>query len=169
MGLGLHILQGESIGMTNPANASVAHHDRQTHYWCVDPATQLFNCNPETNPGGNDNTAQALFRAWIIVPDGMDGSQYDEDGARNGSFTFHGYTNRYGDIVTNCSAPGLDCVPVRYEQFPVNDCGQALCKAAYRGSTERDSWDSLSIDGTPLQYGGTPLIPPGELWLKDPN
>lgn len=64
--------------MTNPANASVARHDRQTHYWCVDPATQLFNCNPETNPGGNDNTAQALFRAWIIVPDGMDGSQYDE-------------------------------------------------------------------------------------------
>lgn len=169
VGLGLHILQGESIGMTNPANASLAHHDRQTHYWCVDPVTQLFNCSPETNPGGNDNTAQALFRAWIIVPDGLDGSQYDEDGARNGSFTFHGYTNRYGDIVTNCSAPGLDCVPVRYEQFPVNDCGQAICKAAYRGSTERDSWDALSVDGTPIQYGGTPLIPDGELWLKYPN
>lgn len=169
VGYGLHILQGESAGMTNPANASVPMHDRQTHFWCVDPVTQLFNCNPQTNPGGNDNTAQALFRAWIAVPSNLDGSQYDEDGARNGAFTFHGYTNRYGDVASGCTAPGLDCVPTRFEQFPVNNCGQTACKAAYRGSTERDAWDALSVDGTPIQSGGTPLIPAGELWLKYPN
>ncbi|WP_420642978.1 hypothetical protein [Candidatus Leptofilum sp.] len=171
VGYGLHMLQGESVGMTNPANASIPHQERQTHFWCVDPETMLFNCNPQTNPGGNDNTAQALFRAWIAVPSVMDGSQYDEDGARNGAFTFHGYTNRYGDIVEGCSGPGLDCVPTRFEQFPVNNCGQGqtACKAAYRGSTERDGWDALSVDGTPIQSGGTPLIPAGERWLKFPN
>ena len=169
VGYGLHILQGESVGMTNPSNASAPANLRDTHYWCVDPATQLFNCNPQTNPGGNDNTAQALFRAWIAVPSDLDGSQYDEDGARNGSFTFHGYTNRYGDVVDGCTAPGLDCVPARFEQFPLNNCGQTACKAAYRGSTDRDGWDALSVDGTPIQSGGTPLIPAGELWLKYPN
>ena len=168
-GYGLHILQGESTGMTNPANASIPHHDRDTHFWCVDPETQLFNCNPQSNPGGNDNTAQALFRAWIAVPSSMDGSQYDEDGVRNGAFTFHGYTNRYGDIVDGCTGPGLDCVPARFEQFPLGNCGQNACKAAYRGSTDRDGWDALSVDGTPIQSGGTPLIPAGELWLKYPN
>ena len=169
IGYGLHMLQGESAGMTDPANASVPSNQRQTHFWCVDPETQLFNCNPQTNPGGNDNTAQALFRAWIAVPSWMDGSQYDEDGSRNGAFTFHGYTNRYGDVMDNCTGPGLDCVPVRFEQFPLGNCGQTACKAAYRGSTERDGWDALSVDGTPIQSGGTPLIPAGELWLKYPN
>ncbi|MCA9896598.1 MAG: hypothetical protein H6654_03330 [Ardenticatenaceae bacterium] len=169
VGFGLHILQGESVGMTNPANASLPMSQRQTHFWCVDPVTKLFNCNPQTSPGGNDNTAQALFRAWIAVPTVMDGSRYDEDGARNGAFTFHGYTNRYGDVVEGCTAPGLDCVPTRFEQFPVGNCGQTACKAAYRGSTDRDGWDALSVDGTPIQSGGTPLIPAGELWLKYPN
>lgn len=169
VGYGLHMLQGESIGMTNPANASVPASERVTHFWCVDPTTQLFNCNAQTNPGGNDNTAQALFRAWIAVPSNLDGSQYDEDGTQNGAFTFHGYTNRYGDIVEGCSAPGLDCVPARFEQFPLGNCGQTACKAAYRGGTERDGWDALSVDGTPIQSGGTPLIPAGELWLKYPN
>lgn len=169
VGYGLHILQGESVGMTNPSNASVPANLRDTQYWCVDPVTQLFNCNPQSNPGGNDNTAQALFRAWIAVPSNMDGSQYDEDGAVNGAFTFHGYTNRYGDIVDGCAAPGLDCVPARFEQFPLGNCGQTACKAAYRGGTDRDGWDALSVDGTPIQSGGTPLIPAGELWLKYPN
>jgi hypothetical protein len=169
VGYGLHILQGESVGMTKPTNISAPANLRDTHYWCVDPTTLLFNCNPQSNPGGNDNTAQALFRAWIAVPSVMDGSQYDEDGARNGAFTFHGYTNRYGDIVDGCNAPGLDCVPARFEQFPLGNCGQTACKAAYRGSTDRDGWDALSVDGTPIQSGGTPLIPAGELWLKYPN
>ena len=169
VGYGLHMLQGESVGQTNPANASVPAGERNTHFWCVDPETMLFNCNSQTNPGGNDNTAQALFRAWITVPANMDGSQYDADGAQNGLFTFHGYTNRYGDIVEGCSTAGLDCVPTRFEKFPVDNCGQEACKAAYRGSTDRDGWDALSVDGTPIQSGGTPLIPAGELWLKYPN
>lgn len=169
VGYGLHMLQGESVGMTDPSNVTVPDSQRDTHYWCVDPETLLFNCNPQTNPGGNDNTAQALFRAWIAVPSALDGSQYDEDGARNGAFTFHGYTNRYGDVVDGCTAPSLDCVPVRFEQFPLNNCGQTACKAAYRGSTDRDGWDALSVDGTPIQNGGIPLIPTGEFWLKYPN
>ena len=169
VGYGLHILQGESAGMTNPANASLHHHDRQTHFWCVDPETQLFNCDRQTNPGGNDNTAQAPFRAWFTLPSSLDGGRFDEDGVRNGAFTFHGYTNRYGDIVEGCTTPGLDCVPTRFEQFPIGNCSQAQCKAAYRGSTERDGWDALSVDGTPIQNGGTPLVPAGELWLKYPN
>lgn len=169
IGYGLHMLQGESIGMTDPTNATVPAAERETHFWCVDPETQLFNCDPERSPAGNDNTAQALFRAWIAVPTALDGSVYDEDGQRNGAFTFHGYTNRYGDVVDGCTQPGLDCVPANFEQFPVGNCSQSHCKAAYRGSTGRDGWDALSVDGTPIQDGGTPLIPDGERWLKYPN
>ena len=169
VGYGLHMLQGESVGMTNPDNATVPVADRDTHFWCVDPNTMLFNCDPVADAGGHDNTAQALFRAWIGVPNVMDGGPYDEDGRRNGSFTFHGYTNRYGDIVQGCTAPGLDCVPTRFEQFPIGGCGLTACQAAYRGGVDRDSWDALSVDGTPIQWGGTPIVPRGEWWLKYPN
>jgi hypothetical protein len=96
----------------------------------------------------------------------MDGGQWDEDGAANGRFTFHGYTDRYGTIVDGCTEPGLDCVPTILEDFPIGDCTQPTCKAAYRGSTERDGWDATTVDGDP---NGQPLFPAGERFLKEPN
>ncbi|MCB0167909.1 MAG: hypothetical protein KDI79_27020 [Anaerolineae bacterium] len=44
-------------------------------------------------------------------------SQLDQDG--DGIVNYKGWTNRYGDVVNNCSAPGLDCVPYVLENVPV--------------------------------------------------
>lgn len=157
-GFGVHFLQGESPGETNPDNFLVPMSERDTHFWCVDPVTQEFTC-------GNDSSASALFRVWVTVPRSLDGGQYDEDGQVNGRFTFHGYTDRYGVIVDGCTEPGLDCVPTVLENFPIGDCNSGFCKAAYRGGVG-DGWDAATVNGDP---NGQPLFPNGERFLKYPN
>ncbi len=149
VGYGVHFLQGESVGETNPLNADAA--TSETHFWCLDKATGKYTCT-------NNNSAAALFRTWVSIPQSLDGSIYDEDGTRNGYFTFHGYTNRYGDIVDNCASVGLDCVPVVAENFPIGGCQNqdGICKSAYRGSTEQDGWDA-------------DISPEGEWWIGYPN
>lgn len=54
---------------------------------------------------------------------------FDEDGGVDGFFTFHGYTNRYGDIVEGCEVIALDCIPLRSEHFPVG-------KSEFRGGVQ---------------------------------
>lgn len=149
VGYGIHFLQGESVGETNPLNAS--ENTSPTHFWCLDQATGKYTC-------GNNNSAAALFRTWVTIPQSLDGSIYDEDGSRNEYFTFHGYTNRYGDIVDNCSSVGLDCVPVVAENFPIGGCQNqtGTCKSAYRGSAEQDGYDA-------------DISPEGEWWIEYPN
>ena len=149
MGLGLHFPQGESSGETNPADAS------DVHLWCVDEEG-FFTCD-------NDFSAAAPFRLWVTVPTAVDGSQYDEDGQTDGFFTFHGYTNRYGDIVTGCSDTGLDCIPTTYENMPVTRSG-------YRGSASEDCYDSMMVGGGDGTCSGPDnLLPAGERALKYPN
>jgi len=154
VGYGIHF--PDSPGETDPTNYGNSSANQQ--FWCYDEATNLYTC--EFN-----NSSAALFRLWVTIPSSLDGSKYDEDGQANGYFTFHGYTNRYGDIVEGCSAPGLDCVPTEAENFPVGGCGQpdGLCKAAYRGSLDQDLFEA---DLAPLINERT-----GERdwWIKYPN
>ena len=151
VGYGVHFLQGESVGETNPLNAGIAPTGRSTHFWCLDPETNVYTCN-------NNNSAAALFRTWVSIPKNLDGSVYDEDKTKDGYFTFHGYTNRYGDIVENCTSPGLDCVPAIAEHFPVGGCNNptGICKAAYRGGADQDGFDA-------------DISPEGEWWIEYPN
>ncbi|MFZ1721273.1 MAG: hypothetical protein WAU07_02090 [Microgenomates group bacterium] len=149
VGYGIHFDQGESTGETNPLNAS--ERTAETHYWCLDKATGKFTCS-------NNNSVAALFRTWVSIPQSLDGSVYDEDKTRNGYFTFHGYTNRYGDIVDNCANIGLDCVPAVAENFPIGGCQNqtGICKSAYRGTLEQDSFEA-------------DISPEGEWWIEYPN
>lgn len=151
VGFGVHFNQGESVGETNPMNAGIATSARETHYWCLDPVTNKFTCD-------NNNSSAALFRTWVSIPYSLDGSVYDEDKTKNGYFTFHGYTNRYGDIVDNCSNVGLDCVPAVAENFPIGGCqnSEGICKSAYRGTVEQDTYEA-------------DISPPGEWWIEYPN
>lgn len=149
VGYGIHFDQGESISETDPRQYGVA--NPVTKFWCVDPVSKLITCD-------NNNSAAALFRTWVTIPRDLDGSSYDEDKVKNGFFTFHGYTNRYGDIVGGCSKAGLDCVPAIAEHFPIGNCSDSFaCKAAYRGDLRGDLFEADL---------GEPL---GVSWIKYPN
>lgn len=149
VGFGAHFIVGESPSETDPANFSNPGINQKFH--CLDEATGTFTCD-------NNNSAAALFRTWVGIPNALDGSKYDEDKKANGYFTFHGYTNRYGDIVEGCTKVGLDCVPAEAENFPVGGCRSKdeICFAAYRGSVETDTYDG-------------DIAPEGTHWIKYPN
>jgi hypothetical protein len=48
----------------------------------------------------------------------LDGSAIDRD-PRSDYITAHGYTDRHGVVVHNCTAPALDCVPFAVLNMPV--------------------------------------------------
>jgi len=148
VGYGIHFSQGESPSETDPAKFATPMDQK---FWCLDTTTNVFTCN-------NNNSSAALFRTWVSNPTVLDGSRFDEDGVRNEYFTFHGFTNRYGDINENCSGIGLDCVPAVAEHFPVGGCSNVtgICKSAYRGSATQDEYDADSA-------------PNGVHWIGYPN
>lgn len=43
------------------------------------------------------------------------------DGVVDGYVTLAGYTNRWGELVTGCTAPGLDCVPFNLNHMKVGN------------------------------------------------
>lgn len=92
-----------------------------------DPAITHLYC-PDYQCDSNNSTA-SFFRAWVTLPLALDGSVFDEDGVKNGLFTFHGYTNRYGDIVSGCEVTAVDCIPTMLEHFPI-------ARSEFRGSVE---------------------------------
>lgn len=84
-----------------------------------------------------NSSRMGVFRAYIAVPEDLDGSELDQDGRVNGFVTMRGFATRYGDIVAHtkangdragsCTEPGLDCVPFVFSHFPVQEAG-------YRGN-----------------------------------
>ena len=149
VGHGIHFIQGESPSETDPEMFGVMNPDED--FWCLDEETGLFTCS-------NNNSQAALFRTWVGIPKALDGSEYDEDGEVNGYFTFHGYTNRYGDIVEDCTETGLDCVPAEAENFPIGGCNhpEGRCWSAFRGSAGQDTYEA-------------DVSPAGVNWIKYPN
>lgn len=102
----------------------------------------------------NNNSEAALFRVWVIIPEPLDGSEYDEDGEVNGYFTSQGYTNRYGDIVEDCTAVSLDCVPYNAQAVPVK-------KSRFRGEFNTTN---VEYDTSPFWEDGT-----RDWWIEYPN
>ncbi len=147
VGYGIHFPQGESIGETNPQ--AYGAQDAIPHFWCKEEDSNLLTCS-------NNNSAAALFRTWVSIPQHLDGSSYDTDGHQDGFFSFNGYTNRYGDIVEGCQSVGLDCVPAKAVHFPVGGCKSQSCKSAYRGSVSQDYYDA-------------DISPEGVWWIEYPN
>ncbi|CAN5115939.1 hypothetical protein BH09PAT2_BH09PAT2_06310 [soil metagenome] len=119
---------------------------RRQVYYCDDPTRCRW-------PNGSQMEAHFVI---ITTPKSWDGQTYDEDHLKNGYFTFHGYTNRYGDLLTsgqcNNKPLGADCVPTEYTHVPVTDL-QAQHRDGTRGTPE-------------FNYD---IAPAGEYWVQFPN
>jgi hypothetical protein len=79
-------------------------------------------------------------------------SDWDElDGIKDGKLTYTGYTDRYGQLAPNCTAPALDCVPLILKNVPVN------VHVHYRADTH---------DYPEVDYD---ISPEGAYWIEYPN
>ena len=67
----------------------------------------------------------------------------------NGLVNFSGYTDRFGNIVNNCSEIGLDCIPLVFDNVPKG-------KATMR----------IHPNESPIEYD---VSPSGEWWIEYPN
>ena len=75
-----------------------------------DPYEEHFIC-PDFRCKFN-NSEHHVFTILIMIPSSLD---TDRDGIIN----YTGYTDIKGNIVTGCTAPGLNCVPLRLVNVPV--------------------------------------------------
>jgi hypothetical protein len=114
-------------GLINPENPS------ELHLFCPD-----YNCS------SNNSMMQAHAIGFNIS------SELDSDG--DGLVTFDGYTNRYGEIVENCSELGLDCVPLQIIDMPVG-------RYQYRDDTH-------GLDDGRTDHDTSPA---DEWWIAYPN
>jgi hypothetical protein len=112
----------------------------------ADPAHMGFFC-PDFRCPQNYSTLEAHVVAVRTQRYGrnnnyLDGSPIDTD-LRTNYVAAAGYTDRYGNVVTNCSEPGLDCIPYEIINMPV------LAFLQYRG-------DAREYD----------LSPPNQYWIR---
>ena len=70
---------------------------------------------------------------------------------KNGFADWSGYTDRYGNIANNCTAPALDCVPLVMTHVPV---GTGYYQDPGNGGAQAKEFDTS---------------PSGVKWLKFPN
>lgn len=108
----------------------------------------LFFC-PEFNCNKNDSTIQAHV-VQISVP----GGPYADT---NGIVNLNTFTNRYGELVTSCAVPALDCVPLIIDNAPAS------------GGTLQHRDDTHLIDHPNTGYDDFDTSPSGHWWIKYPN
>jgi hypothetical protein len=117
---------------------------------------QVYYCEDPTRCRWPNGASMEPHFAILRTPKSWDGQAYDEDKQVNGFFTFHGYTNRWGDLLIQgeCSNKplGADCVPTVYDHVPVTDK-----EAQYRPSS----------NDIPIYYYD--IAPDGEYWIQFPN
>ncbi len=61
-----------------------------------------------------NNSEHHVFNVFMMIPSSLD---TDRDGIVN----YKGYTDRQGNIVQGCTAPGFDCVPLEIVNAPVGN------------------------------------------------
>jgi hypothetical protein len=96
--------------------------------------------------GGTYNGSRFVpaYTVTIVVPESLDA----QDGVRDGHVTFNGYTDRWGRMVSGCSLPGADCVPLKLTNMKV---GRYEFRADTHGINSRDF--DVMVDGKSLiQY-----------------
>jgi hypothetical protein len=82
----------------------------------ADPTRLQFFCpDPMTNCRNNGSRYQPHVIALGIPPRFVPIVDPDGDGFAD----YEGYANRYGEPVSGCTAPGLDCVPLILEHVPM--------------------------------------------------
>ncbi len=148
----------------------------------------VLTCGTDFSTCEYNSSHTAIFRAYIAVPEELDGTVYDQDGQANGFVTMRGFANRYGDInsytnaagqlIGECSQPSTDCVPFVFSHFPVKEAGyrgnivQREPEPGFRTS-DMTEYDIYFCNGEPCD----PLLPDGRKnanavpagWIKFPN
>lgn len=102
-----------------------------------------------------NNTEHQPFTYWVYVPESMDNTIQDSD-SRVGFVSYEGFTDRQGNIVTNCITTGLDCVPLYIKNAPTGYAG----------------WNTPSNSGKDLNSGrwrDFDTSPGNEWWVEYPN
>jgi hypothetical protein len=133
------------IPALHPFQVAVATGDNSVNVVPGDLYSLNFFC-PNWDCVLNNSTIQAH-----VVGFGMS-SSFDPDG--NGLANFNGYTDRYGVVVNNCTAPGPTCIPLIVQGSPVS-----LVQ-------HRDDQD-LGLNTSGAQDFDT--SPPGEWWIEYPD
>jgi hypothetical protein len=131
----------------NPVLIAVSTNDSAVNVDPERPYELLFFC-PDYDCNKNDSTVQAHVVQFSL--------RVNYAGA-NGRINLATYTNRLGELVTGCTAPGLDCVPLIIDNAP----------ATPGPIQHRD--DTHLVDHPNLGYDDFDTSPPGQWWIKYPN
>lgn len=107
----------------------------------------LFFC-PEHDCNKNDSTIQAHVVQFSIP------NAYADS---NGRVNLSAYTNRYGELVTGCTTPSLNCVPLLIENAP-----------ATSGPVQHRD-DTHLLDHPNSGYDEFDTSPPNLWWIDYPN
>lgn len=92
-----------------------------------------------------NSTEHELFTAWVNVPGSLDA----QDGATDGYVTYAGYTDKRGNIVSGCTAPGADCVPLVFDHAPV---GMAGWNTPTDNGKDANRWRDYDISPDPVWW-----------------
>lgn len=109
------------------------------------PNNQLFFCTDLTM-NCHQNGSMMMPRNLFI-----DVGYYSHLPSVNGIVNFHGWTDRYGTIVTNCQSTSLDCVPLLIDNLP-------QAQYAWNGGTLQEFDTSPAARGTG-----------SDSWIRFPN
>lgn len=147
---------------------------RDTHQWVngstrqSPPPTFRWVCgNAAYNPAGcrGNNTTATIHQVFGVVPDAWDML----DGLADGKVTYVGFTDRWGNVVSDCLSVSLDCVPLYLRDVPIGGFSttfdDALLAFSIAALPERDIYFCSSAGkGAPsapyvcteTSYGATP-------------
>lgn len=101
----------------------------------------------------NGSTVQLHQFSFILRDDAFGAANKYSSGTMN----YTGYTDRYGGVVTNCSEPSLDCIPLRIENAPT--VGKESNLTRFEHTDDSNGIRAIEYD----------VSPPGEWWIEYPN
>lgn len=102
----------------------------------VSPTPSAIN-NPVLWFGGTENASHQ--ETWHSLSFSIPRNTFTTSLIQNGVITWSGFTNRYGQQATVCTAPGPDCVPVVIQNM--EQTAQAHYRSAGAGSSQVHEFD----------------------------
>jgi len=124
-----------------------------------DPAQWRLFCSLD-DPNCRYN--QSIMTAWIgytlQIPEFHHSGGPRLDANRDGRTDYLGYSNRWGAFVSNCTQPGLDCVPTEYSNILLNQFpdDHGVFKEARYTHHICDDCPKVDLD----------LSPPNQKWIS---
>jgi hypothetical protein len=136
----------------HPVQVAVSTGDNNVNLVPNDLYTLHFFC-PNWDCELNSSTIQAHVVGFAV------NSAFDPDG--NGLADFSGYTDRYGVLVTGCTAPSLDCVPLIIEHAPVGQVQHRDDQDLGLPTAGEQDFDISPPDQWWIKYPETPILNAG--------